>query len=254
MIKTTLFVLIFIFLFSVAFIPLKSSQQNNSIIKISEDIELIHLKDSVFIVTTWFESDQFGRFASNGLLYVKNAKAVLVDTPNNNEQTAQLYSYLKDSMHVTIQKVIVCHFHSDCLGGLEFINRQGIASIALDLTKNICVEKNLPRPSVTFSDKLEFKFEGSSVICQYFGPGHTVDNIVVYFPDEKILFGGCLVKSLSADNMGNTADAVVDKWAATIKNIQNTYKKVEFVVPGHGEYGNGDLLNHTISLINHFKK
>jgi metallo-beta-lactamase class B len=99
------------------------------------------------------------------LLYLKNAKAILIDTPNDNEQTAQLCSYLKDSMHVTIEKVIVCHFHSDCLGGLEFINKQGIESIGLDLTKNICLEKKLPVPSIVFSDKLEFIFEGEKVIC-----------------------------------------------------------------------------------------
>ncbi len=228
---------------------LSIAQQKNKVIKINNDIELIQLKDSFFIHTNWFESKQFGRFASNGLIFIKNGKAILIDTPNNNEQTSQIFNYLKDSMHVTIEKVIVCHFHSDCLGGLEYLNQLGIESIGLDLTKNICIDKNLPVPSKTFKDKLEFNFEGEKVICRYFGPGHTVDNIIVYFPKDKILFGGCMIKSLSASGLGNIADAVVDKWGTTVEKLQKTYKNIDFVIPGHGDFGNSDLLKYTISLI-----
>ena len=225
------------------------AQHYNNVIKINSDIELISLKDSIFIHKNWFEFGQSGRFSSNGLIFIKNGNAILVNTPCNNEQTAQLYSYLRDSMNVMIQKLIVCHFHIDCLGGIEFIQEQGIESIGLDLTKKICIEKDLAYPSTTFQDKLEFAFEGEKLICQYFGPGHTLDNIVVYFPNDKILYGGCLVKSLSANNLGNTDDAVVDKWGSTIEKLQKTYKNIEFVIPGHGEFGSTDLLKHTISLL-----
>ena len=231
-----------------AFTNIILSQNCSKVIKINNNIGLCLLKDSVFTISNYYEMEHFGRVESNGLLIVKNAKAILVDTRCDNEQTSQLYSYLKDSMHITITKVIVCHYHIDCLGGLGFIQQQGIESISLDLTKEKCIEKKLPIPSVTFSEKLILNFEGADVICQYFGSGHTVDNIIVYLPKNNILFGGCLIKSLSSKNLGNTADAVIDKWPITVENLQVQYKKAEIVIPGHGEIGGLEIVKHTLKL------
>jgi metallo-beta-lactamase class B len=70
-----------------------------------------------------------------------------------------------------------------------------------------------------------------------------------WLPREKILFGGCLVRSANARQLGNLQDAVVDEWDTTITKILNTYPEVETVVPGHGAYGGIELLQHTINLV-----
>lgn len=217
--------------------------------KISTDIELVKLEKNFYVHTTWYDFPGFGRFPSNGLLFVKNKKAILIDTPNSNEQTEELLSYLKDSLQVEIEKVIIGHSHSDCLGGLSFLHSIGVESISGVKTKAICKSQDLPIPKKSFSETLELNFEGEKVICRYFGGGHTVDNIVVYFPNQQILFGGCLIKSLESKSLGNIREAVIEDWDRTVINLKKSFTDIKYVIPGHGNVGNADLMNHTIKLV-----
>lgn len=221
--------------------------------KISEDIVLIEIEKNFYVHKTWYDFPDFGRFSSNGLLFIKNNKALLIDTPNTNEQTEELVNYLKDSLQVEIKKIIVGHSHSDCLGGLSFLHSIGVESICGDKTEVICKSKNLPLPQKTFSELLKFSFEGEKVICRYFGVGHTIDNIVVYFPEHQILFGGCLIKGFGSKGLGNIREAVISDWDNTVSELKNSFPKIKKVIPGHGKIGNNELLNHTISLVKKYK-
>jgi metallo-beta-lactamase class B len=222
-------------------------------IVIDSSIQLIHLKDSVFIDVTWDYDGNF-RFSSNGMLFVRNGKALLIDTPMDNKKTEKLIVFLKDSMNIEVTKLIIGHFHNDCLGGLECIKSRGIESVANYMTIDKCKELGLPLPSTSFRDSLVFDYFGEQVVCRYFGAGHTADNITVWFPSEKILFGGCLIRSMSAKNLGNLSDAVVKDWDATVKKIIQKYPDIDIVVPGHGEYGGSELLDYTIKLVELEKK
>ncbi len=229
------------------------SFENKKTISVSEDIHLIQLSDEIYVHTTWYDFPGIGRYPSNGLIFIKNGKALLLDTPVTNNQTKQLYSYFKTRLNVKIAKLIVTHYHHDCLGGLKYLQTLKIPSIASELTKTKCIDNSLPIPSEIFKDKIVFNFEGENVVCQYFGGGHTIDNIVVFFPDKKVLFGGCLIKSKSSKGLGNTKDAVIEAWSSTIEKIMSEYENIDVVVPGHGAYGSKELLAHTIKLVNQNK-
>lgn len=233
---------------------LYAGNKSGPVIKITRDIELIKLTESFYIHTTWFDFPGFGRYPSNGLIFIKNKKALLIDTPVENRQTELLYKFLRDSLDAEIMEVIVGHYHDDCLGGLGYLQNLGIPSVSGDLTKKKCKELKLPIPSKSFTNKMEFKFEDEQVICQYFGGGHTEDNIVVFFPDKKVLFGGCLIKSIESTSLGNTKDAVIEEWDSTVRKIINEYKHIDFVVPGHGAHGGDSLLTHTIALVDKHEK
>jgi metallo-beta-lactamase class B len=217
--------------------------------KISEDIYLYHIKDSIFVHLTYETSEQFGRFSSNGLIFIKNGESIMIDTPMDNTRTEIIHNYLKEKMNVTLSKLIIGHFHDDCLGGLEYIHNQGIESIASKLTVDKCNELHLPIPSKSFTDSLIFDFHGEKVVCRYLGGGHTIDNITVWFPNRQVLFGGCLIRSMQTQNLGNLADAVVDQWAATVKKVIDKSPNVQHVIPGHGNWGGKELLLHTINLV-----
>jgi len=218
-------------------------------ILINNNIQLIALYDSVFVHVSWDESTTYGRFSSNGMIIIKNGEAVMIDTPMNNEKTRQLISFVEDTMNVEVKKLIVGHFHSDCLGGLDFVQSKNIPSLANRLTIEKCHELKLPVPSVSFQDSLIFDFNGQPVECRFFGGGHTFDNIVVWLPQTKILFGGCLIRAMQSQSPGNLSDADIEHWQETIHKIINQYPNTQIVVPGHGNYGGMELLTHTIALI-----
>ena len=93
-----------------------------------------------------------------------------------------------------------------------------------------------------------FEFIDGVASVFYPGAGHTEDNVVVWLANEKILFGGCFVKSLQNKNLGNTGDADISEWPNSIQKVLNRYPDVKVVVPGHGKIGNISLLTHTQAL------
>jgi len=69
------------------------------------------------------------------------------------------------------------------------------------------------------------------------------------FPRHKILFGGCIIKPLSAKGLGNIKDANLKEWPRLVKRIIKRYPRVQIVVPGHCRHGGKVLLFHTLKLL-----
>jgi metallo-beta-lactamase class B len=98
-----------------------------------------------------------------------------------------------------------------------------------------------------------FKIGKYSFQTYYAGQGHAPDNIVIWFENEKILYGGCLVKSTEATDLGNIAEANLKKWVSAIKKLQNKFKDPMFIIPGHNDWTSRDALIHTLRLIRQYK-
>ena len=70
----------------------------------------------------------------------------------------------------------------------------------------------------------------------------------MWLPQSKILFGGCLVKSLQSKTLGYTGDASIEQWPHSVEKVHLKYSEAKLVVPGHGKYGDIQLLEHTKKL------
>lgn len=97
------------------------------------------------------------------------------------------------------------------------------------------------------------RFGDTKVKTYYPGKGHTKDNITVWLPQYKILFGGCLVKSLDTREIVQTPGSYLFNWSKAIKKIEGTYKNKNIVVPGHGDPGDNRLFTHTLDLLKNYK-
>jgi metallo-beta-lactamase class B len=222
--------------------------QNYQNIKISDDIELVKISENVFVHVTYGSLPGFGRFGSNGLVYMDNGKGFLFDTPMNDSLTRELVDWLNDSLKVKIVGFVPNHWHSDCTGGLGYLKSTGVESWANQMTIDISESKGLPLPDHGFSDSLALKLNDKIIKCYYFGPAHSMDNIIVWLPDEKILFPGCMVKEMRSNNLGNIADGNVKEYPNTIQKVINKFPTAKIVIPGHGQIGGIELLRHTIEL------
>ncbi|WP_289053102.1 subclass B1 metallo-beta-lactamase [Carboxylicivirga marina] len=230
-----------------------NTEAQSDTIVINKDLQLIHLQDSVFVHISWVDSKKWGRFSNNGLLIIKNGEAVMVDTPMSNEQTKEICDYLNIVWEVKVRALIAGHFHEDCIGGLEYLQSIGAKSLASNLTIAKCQEEGLPVPSIGFDKEYDCLFNELPIECRFFGAGHSFDNITIWLPQQKILFGGCLVKAAHARNLGNLSHAVVDDWDVTIEKVQYAYPEAVMVIPGHGAIGTTDLLSHTIQLVKTYR-
>jgi len=217
-------------------------------IQISADLELRKLTEHAYLHTSYFDLDKAPHYPANGLVYLDGDKALIIDTPWRDRETQELIDWVSKNLKVTIQGFIITHWHPDCMGGLATVHKNGIRSCSLDKTREIAKTKNLSLPEITFSDSLVLYLNDKVLICKYPGAGHTVDNIIVWLPAEKILFGGCLVKALAWKGLGNINDAVLADWPITLEKVLRSYPESKIVIPGHGAVGDLSLIRHTISL------
>ena len=109
-------------------------------------------------------------------------------------------------MKLKIAGFVPNHWHADCIGGLSSLQELKIESYANQMTIELARSKNLPVPDHGFRDSSELHLGDKLINVIILGAAHSLDNIVVWIPSEKILFPGCMVKSLSAKDLGNTAD------------------------------------------------
>jgi metallo-beta-lactamase class B len=226
-----------------------AQSETNKLLKISEDLEVVMISDNAYIHISYLATPDGSRFPCNGLVYINDNEAYIIDTPVNDQITLDLINWIKNELEAEIAGVIVNHWHVDCMGGLNQVHQSGIKSYAHELTCEIAEAKNLPVPEFSFKDSLIIKTGQKEILCKYFGPAHTVDNIVVWIPEDEILFGGCMVRALSANTRGNISDADLDSWPETINKVIRRFGHARIVVPGHGESGGPELLIHTLDLV-----
>ncbi|MBN1398872.1 MAG: subclass B1 metallo-beta-lactamase [Bacteroidetes bacterium] len=225
------------------------SQEKPAVIRVTEDIEIIKLSDHAYIHTTYADMPPWKRVPSNGLIFVSIGKVFLFDTPVNDTLTEILIKWIEKELKAEIIGVIPNHWHVDCMGGLNYIHKKKIQSFAYELTRQIAMEKSLPVPSRGFPDSLVLKLGNMKVVSKFFGAAHSMDNITTWIPSEKILFAGCMVRSMESISLGHTADGDIKEWPNTLRKVMDAYPDAKIVIPGHGQYGGIELIQHTLELL-----
>jgi metallo-beta-lactamase class B len=172
---------------------------------------------------------------------------VVFDTPASNLVSRELMEWIRLRLRSQVKAVVINHFHSDCLGGLEAFHAEGVPSYASALTIQLAGENGEVVPQNSFTERDTIILGQHMVVNRFFGEGHTKDNIISYLPAEKMIFGGCLIKEVGAGK-GNLADANTRDWSDTVRKIKEACPNLKWVVPGHGNSGGVQLLDYTIQL------
>ncbi len=223
-----------------------ASYQAKSVYK-SDILRIEKLSRNTYVHISYLETDNFGKVGCNGLLVVNKGEVVVFDTPVDNESSLELINWIENDQGNEIVGVVVTHFHIDCLGGLKAFHDASVPSYSNNQTIELLDADELNLPLNGFEGRTELMVGNKPVLIEYFGEGHTKDNVVGYFPSEKVLFGGCLIKSLRAGK-GNLNDANIEEWANTVNKIKLAYPDVKTVVPGHGKAGGVELLDFTMEM------
>lgn len=213
----------------------------------SNDLVITQISENAFIHTSFKQTNDFGNVPCNGLVVKNNHETIVFDTPINDKSSEELIQWINETLHSKINAVVPTHFHDDSMGGLQAFHKKNIPSYAYTKTIELARENNFTAPENSFNHSIVLKVGNEKVITKFFGEGHTRDNVVGYFPSEKILFGGCLLKELEASK-GYLGDANVSSWSNTVEKVKKEYPNVKIVIPGHGEYGDKKLLDYTITL------
>lgn len=230
--------------------------------KLDLNLKVTKLSENVFVGT---DED----FYSSNILIVKmpDESVIIVSSPFENLATKFLLNWIEAELKPKKIVAINPHFHRDGTGGNAVYKKFGAETWSSDLTKSLRLKANkidpvkaasfykdpdlkeriIKSPAIpaenTFDFKLgkQFSFSGETVKVFFPGEAHSPDNMVVYFPKKKLLFGGCMIKP---ESLGYLGDANVRAWPKSARNLKRF--DVTTVIPGHGKWGGPELIDKTI--------
>lgn len=213
------------------------------------DLQVTELRPGVWLHVSWQTFPDGTRVPSNGLVVRNGEQILLIDTAWGEAPTGELLEWIEANLRLPVTRAVVTHSHHDRIGGSAALLRRGVRISAHPLTRKLASEQGLPIPEAL----AELEAAGSTVRVGpaelfYPGPGHTRDNLMVWLPESRVLFGGCAVRGASATGLGNVAHADTAAWPDAIRRALERYGTAEVVVPGHGVPGGVELLRHTLSL------
>lgn len=225
----------------------KSFSDKEKTVYQSDDLIIKKLSDNVYQHISFLNTDSFGKVECNGMIVKDGNETIIFDTPTNDKSSSELISWIKNDLHAKINAVVPTHFHDDCLGGLKEFSKNNIPSYSNNKTIELAQKNSSDVPTHGFDNELTLNVGNQKVDVKFFGEGHTKDNVVGYYPKEKAMFGGCLIKEVDAAK-GYLGDANVQDWSATVEKVKAQYPDAKIIIPGHGEIGGTELLDYTIKL------
>lgn len=253
----------------------KDDKNNLIDLQLTEEIKIVEIEKNVFLVTHSFP------WPSNSLILVLDKKNILwIDTPYTPEATSLVLDWItKEFGNRYSITEINTGFHIDNLGGNQELIKRDIPVYGSDLTCELLETRSKStmakmmkwlqgdkyekfkkkyedftfyNPTITFNINEEQKITLGSeeVIIYYPGPTHTYDNLVVYIPGKRILFGGCMILSSDSEDVGFIEDGNLNEWVHSLVNVEKRFDNIRVVVPGHGNPGDSELIVHSKEIVN----
>ncbi len=217
----------------------------------TDGVTLRPLRPGVWVHTSWHTFADGTRVPANGLVVRDGDGLLLVDSAWGEDATAALLDSIATRIGLPVRRAVATHFHDDRVSGADVLRARGVEVFATPLTRRLAATEGNTVPSSALGglDSPGDAVRLGSVEVFYPGPGHAVDNVVVYVPAAGVLFGGCAVHEATRQGPGNTADADLDAWPSSLRRVRSRYPDATLVVPGHGAVGGPGLLDHSIAVV-----
>ena len=235
-------------------------------ISITEGLTAMPLGEAAWVVT----SD--APWPANVLVVrMADGSVVLADTPPTEAWTVALLDWIGERLAPPSIVAVNSHYHIDATGGNRVLRDRGIpiwgsestaelirtkaAGMLRELRESTAGSENegmFDQDGLVEPDHLldedetrTLDFGAQRLVILDPGPAHSSDNIVAWFPDHGILFGGCMVKSSA--NVGYLGDASLDHWPEAIDRLRAL--EPTWVVPGHGRRFDPEILDLTEQVV-----
>ncbi len=210
-------------------------------------LKIAHLTGDFYVFTA-YNLYKGNPVPANGMYLVTNNGIVMFDTPWDTTQFQPLLDSIKTRHNKPVVLCIATHFHDDKTAGLAYYRQHGIKTYTTEQTDELSKTSGKKRAEFLIKNDTVFTVGQYLFETYYPGAGHTADNIVLWFQKEKILYGGCLIKSAEDDDLGYLGDASVKDYATTIENVRRKFKKPKYIIVGHGDWTNTTSLEHTLQM------
>jgi metallo-beta-lactamase class B len=219
-------------------------------------LTLFHLKGPVYIVEDSYYAKE------NSIVYVGPEQVTVVGATWSPETAKLLAEEIRKVTDRPIREVINTNYHPDRAGGNAYWKSIGCSIVSTQLTYEFLkrdwtsivewTRRSIPSypslelvlPAVTFPG--DFVLQGGGIKAMFLGPSHTPDGIFVYFPAEKVLYGGCILK----EQLGNLTFADLKEYPLTLQKLKRLNLDIQTIVAGHGSPIHGpELIDQYLELL-----
>lgn len=214
-------------------------------------LQISHLTGDFYVYRS-FNDYKGVKISANAMYLVTNKGVVLFDAPWDKTQFQPLLDSIKLKHHKEIIMLFATHSHEDRAGGFDFYRKKGIKTYSIKLTDDILKKENKPRAEFIIPNDKMFTVGQYTFEAYYPGKGHAPDNIVVWFEKEKILYGGCFIKTADAKDLGYLGDSDVKAWEKSIAKVQSKFKNPKYIITGHDDWTDLQSLKHTLELVQQY--
>jgi cyclase len=191
-------------------------------------LDIVKVTDDLFVIHNDF-------VPGNTTVLVTNEGVVLVDDKFEIDHD-NIMASLKKVTNQPVKYVINSHYHGDHSGGNAKLQALGAQVITSQQARDKMLEIKQPgMANVTLENSLRLYIGGKRIEVYRFGRAHTDGDIVVLFPDHRVLSAGDMF------TFGDATPQLVDyagggsarDWTGTLDGAL----KLDFdqVVPGHGQ-------------------
>jgi metallo-beta-lactamase class B len=222
----------------------------------SEDISVSWLTGRIYLV----EDSHFA--ATNSLVYIGESSVTVIGATWTPDTAKQLAAHIRSLTALPIREVIDTSPDPEWSGGNAYWKDAGAEVIAaqatcdgLSRTWNRTVADirasypgypDLPLVAPTRCLANHFELQNGDVRAFYLGPSHTAADIFVYFPKERVLDAGSILKPF----LGNMAKANVEEYPKTLHKLQDLRLDIRMIISGHWSAVHGpDLIDRYLDLL-----
>jgi cyclase len=208
------------------------------------------ISDSVYSYTDVKGACPQNSFGSNAGIIIGKDFLVAVDSLMSAREAQRFIKDINKVSKKPIKFLINTHYHLDhSLGNSEFAKRgvviishandkanmkkagEGMLQYAKQcgLSDQDMKGTKLAYPTLTFDDQVTLDLVNNRIEILFIGPSHTTGSVLVFVPQEKVLFTGDM---LFTDYHPYLGEANIEGWLKVLDYIMGM--KVDKIIPGHG--------------------
>jgi metallo-beta-lactamase class B len=220
------------------------------------NVEINHLIGPIYVI----EDENFA--AENSVFYVGPKSVTIIGTGFTPRIAAQIDTALKKITKLPVSEVVDTDYHPDRAGGNAYWHQVGAAVLSTSLTSSLLksdwnkmgdfmrgVFPDYPRLPVSLPTKVydgDFDLQAGRVKAFYLGPSHAPDDIFVYFPAERVLYAGDILK----EHIGNLDSANLSEYPKTLKKLKKLHLNFRYIISGHWSPVHGpELIDQYLALL-----
>jgi len=223
------------------------------------EITLSHLRGPLYVAEDSYYNKE------NSMVYVGTGFVTVIGATWTPETARLLAEEIRKVTPKPVKEVVNTNYHPDRAGGNAYFQSIGAKIVSTQMTHDL-LERNwasvvdwtraafpdYPRLPLVLPDVVHpggFELQDGRIRAIYLGPSHTPDGIFVYFPEEKVLYGGCILK----ERLGNLDFANLAEYPKTLDRLKRLDLPITTIVAGHWSPLHGpELIDQYLKLLDQY--